>query len=233
MLTVFECALLSEAAYAGNSLRPILSRGFRAYSRRGEGRGFFGRTFFRRSVVVVAFAGTDDLQDAWDDADFVRRIPEDQAGQAAEYFADIIGRIGSSETTFVVTGHSLGGGLAKHVLLQNDAASAAVAFNAPCVGGLESVNRSMGTLLNVNSRGDPVSGLTRAIGKFEIGETLVQEIQPFQRPRLRRIVAAGIGGAGAVAEEVFSQAERQAHQHSIASLRAALAAGELGRRTVP
>lgn len=234
MLTVYECALLSEAAYSGSSQRQILSRGFRAHSQRGEGRGFFGRAFSRRGIVVVAFAGTDDLQDAWDNVEFARRIPEDQATQAEAYFSNIVRRIESGDTIFVVTGHSLGGGLAKHVLLQNDAVDAAVAFNAPCVGGLEGVNRSMGTLLNVNSRGDWVSGVTRAIGKFEIGETLVQEIQPFQRPRLRRLIAGGIGGAGAMAEEALSQAEeRLGHQHSIGALRAALAAGELGRRTVP
>jgi len=91
----------------------------------------------------------------------------------------------------------------------------------------------MGTLLNVNSRGDPVSGLTRAIGKLEIGESIVQEVRPFQPSRLRRVVARGIGGAGALAEEAWSQAERKAHYHSIAALRAALATGALGRRSVP
>lgn len=234
MVSIYELAVLSEAAYSGNSLRPIVARDFRVDSQHGEGRGFFGRTFCRRNVAVVAFAGTDDPQDAWDDVAFRRTIPEDQARQARRYFAEVVGRIGATGTTFVVTGHSLGRGLAKHVLLENEVASAAVAFNAPCVGGLEGVNRSMGSLLNVNSRGDPVSGLTRAIGKFEIGESIVQEVRPFQPSQLRRAVALGIGGAaGASVEEAWSQAERQAHYHSIAELRAALATGALGRRSVP
>jgi len=244
MLTVYDCALLSEAAYSGNSLRPVLSRGFKLKELGWDlGRGFFARAFFRKGLVVVAFAGTDDLEDLLDNREFLRNIPKEQAGQATRYL-NHAHSFASPDDTFVVTGHSLGGGLAKHVFLQdefyrappllaratgheflkNRMPSAAVAFNAPYVGGLDGVKNREGTLLNVNTLGDPVSGITKKLGRSSLGEDVDVNVPP--PTRLGRVIASAVSPM--LGEFVYTKY----HFHSIAPLIAALATSKKGEKTV-
>ena len=219
-LTVYECAVLSEASYVGNCPASPSSYGFLQTGKEGDGIGFHARAFCRDDHLIIAFAGTDDRQDLRDNAAFFRRVfPEAQRRRALSFLQRM-----KQENEFdklALTGHSLGGWLAKYVLLKDQTADAAVAFNAPHVGKLDGVLMSSAILLNVNTHYDLVSRGSRLLGQFPIGETVTQRV-----PWIKRTPVVGLKTLVAAA------AAQAVPQHGIQPLRQALANSKLGKRAV-
>lgn len=98
--------------------------------------GFDGRSYYNATTkeVVIAFGGTGELADYFDDISIVNqggwmKTPFDQMNAAVEYTTNILSQFGSDvKVTF--TGHSLGGFLAQYAYLQIGKGSAVV-FNSP------------------------------------------------------------------------------------------------------
>jgi len=83
-----------------------------------------------------------------------------------------------------VTGHSLGGALAKIVGL--DYSIPCVAFNSPYMGDLRNVlPMTSGIQTSVNTRLDPLSRMTAVAGNLSHGNTIPVDI-PLPRARPRR-----------------------------------------------
>lgn len=102
--------------------------------------------------------------------DEANQVPPHQTPQAEAYLA----RLGS--TPVVVTGHSLGGALAKVVALRH--ALIGVAFNSPFMGNLEGVPPvSSPQIFNINAVGDPLSSATRSVGNLPTGREFQVQVR--------------------------------------------------------
>lgn len=93
------------------------------------------------------------------------QAPPQQSSQALAYVASL------GRNPVVVTGHSLGGALAKVVALRRGLLC--VAFNSPFMGDLRGVPPLSSTLRSINAVGDPLSLATKSVGNLPHG----QEIQ--------------------------------------------------------
>ena len=147
MPTIYDCALLAQDVY--NDAAKSINGHFPVYVPGGEAMmsdHFFGAAYKGPADVgVIAFRGSQEIEDwAYADADIAAgaimktigmegRLPVDQMGNAFGFFGSakkILAKAGCRR--FVVTGHSLGGGLASVVGARIRTSHVrAVTFNAP------------------------------------------------------------------------------------------------------
>lgn len=137
MASVFELAKLSAIAYKSNIVR------FREWTRKEfignySGKGFYAEIFSHsgKNEVVVSYRGTDGGDMDWDDffSDLqigLGKIPY-QYKEAVRAFSMAKELANSGNRKIIVTGHSLGGGLASLVSAKEEAGRfPTVTFNAP------------------------------------------------------------------------------------------------------
>ena len=162
------------------------------------------------------------------------RVPTGQTPQAMRYFEE-------GPRPDFVTGHSLGGALAK--VVSQRTGTRCVAFNSPFMGDLQGVEAtSTMSILSMNTAGDPLSLATQAVGNLPHGPTITLAIPPpegLRVPRRRRVnpwthAARGPLGLGTfVGDHVSSHGEYLValarylgaialHHHSMANLRRAI-----------
>ncbi|MBI3777224.1 MAG: DUF2974 domain-containing protein, partial [Gammaproteobacteria bacterium] len=116
--------------------------------------------------IVVAYRGTDELQDAIPDVQFGSGVKPNQYDNARAFYDAVKQQSGGASIS--LTGHSLGGGLAQLVAASthNDDRVSATAFNAPGVSGsLDNIEGApddgdYSYVHNYNAAFDPVSNLT-------------------------------------------------------------------------
>ncbi|MBK8975485.1 MAG: hypothetical protein IPM29_06135 [Planctomycetes bacterium] len=103
------------------------------------------------------------------------RIPPGQTRLALDYFDR------APTTPSVVTGHSLGGALAKILGQRRNVRT--IAFNSPVMGGLMGiVPQSSRLITSVNTKGDPLSLATAQAGGVPLGEVIEVQIPEFTAP---------------------------------------------------
>ncbi len=160
---------------------------------------------------------------------YANRTPRDQSSRAAGYV--------QQHNPAMVTGHSLGGALAKIVGL--DHSVPCVAFNSPFMGDLRNVApMTSGIQLSVNTLYDPLSRMTALAGNLSHGNTINVKIAlPRQRPRRAPhprilVIERLLGMSGRIvhaARVAYSSARHEAevlnylaevmgHQHSMENL---------------
>lgn len=105
----------------------------------------------------------------------INQVPTIQSNQAVRYFD------ATHPRPVAVTGHSLGGALAKTVA---DARTvAAVGFNSPYMGDMGGVIAHTSLLeTSIDAEGDPLSLLTRSVGNLPHGRVVPVQIIPFSQP---------------------------------------------------
>lgn len=219
MPSVYDCAVICEDVYSAQTDRRATARG---WQRTGptcgsSDNGFFGAMYQKGDSCIVAFRGTEptDLGDLAADAEMgpgSSQVPTGQTSAAMTFMDACINRAG--ERIKIVSGHSLGGALAKVASQRRD--RLAIAFNAPYIGGLSGAVAMTSMLIrNYNANLDPVSRVTSAIGHIEEGQTTVVTVQPPSR-WISAIGATGPGRALAVG------AYTAYHYHSMENLREAI-----------
>jgi hypothetical protein len=177
--------------------------------------GFFAALYRKGGENIVAYRGTEmtDLGDLSADAEMVIRVPQEQSSAALRFMDACMNNTNGHIN--IVTGHSLGGALAK--IISQRRSCLAVAFNAPYVGGLRgSAPRTSMLIRNYNSNLDPVSRMTRGVGNMEEGHTTTITIPP---PPVWQTV---VGSFGLLTRALVEGAAAM-HYHSIVNLRAAIA----------
>lgn len=208
MASILDCVLLSEDVYEDGLTSRVAARGWTRTHTYTCG-GFYACHYSKNGDSIIAYRGTNDLEDVVADANMIPsmgRIPPSQSRAAVQVFDT------SSQCTVndisAVTGHSLGGALAKVVSQQKNVT--AVAFNAPLIGDLNGVApRSSPLIHNFNAINDPVSGITGAMGSLSVGgvhEVIVRP--PVLGEMINSIVGVRIMG--------------HLHYHSIETLRKAI-----------
>jgi hypothetical protein len=199
MTAILTCAHISADVYNDT---PKTVVGYHpvalANAVRWFGDSFFGAAYAGADVGVIAFRGSQELQD-FTDADveiFKSRLPVHQLGNAFGFFLEAekaLSAMGCER--FVITGHSLGGGLAEAVAARiSRVPVSAATFNAPGIVGFTEVgdhgelhmpvlNRS---IVNVRSSADQVS-----LWGYHIGQT-------------RTVEDAGLHGIGPLIEALVT-----------------------------
>lgn len=130
--------------------------------------GFKASTFVKGKKLVVVFQGTNpnELLD-WSTDFFTKMgLKTGQYQDALNYVGTIIEQAGNNYDV-VLTGHSLGGGLATYAALNYG--KAAIVFNAAPMGSemlsdIQNLNDKKSLVRNIDMKGDPVSGLGGQIG---------------------------------------------------------------------
>lgn len=132
MTTINEYALMSEAVYSDT---PTVPGWTTAHFRSGLGTGLQAAVFTKGSTKVVAFKGTTPTQGS----DIVADL-KIGTGMNTSYFwtAEAYVAQFANEAGVVVTGHSLGGGIAQ--IVGNRRRLPFVSFNAPGVALIASRN---------------------------------------------------------------------------------------------
>jgi len=177
MATILDCVLLSEDVYEDSLTLRVAGSGWTRTHAYTCG-GFYACHYSKNGESIVSYRGTNDLDDIVADANMIPRmgrIPPSQSRAAVQVFDTI------SQCTVngvdAVTGHSLGGALAKVVSQQKNVT--AIAFNAPYIGDLGgSAPRSSPLIHNFNATNDPVSGITGALGSLTVGSVHQVFIRP-------------------------------------------------------
>jgi len=133
----------------------------------GSNSSFFGAAYFNGSVGVIAFRGTNPFEAGDLDADkdiALGKFPIDQLGDSFNYCSMVKKElINRSCSRFVVTGHSLGGGLTQLVAARITTWSVTgVTFNAPGMASLSGIIKiprdNFMNVYNYRARDDMVSG---------------------------------------------------------------------------
>lgn len=175
MITAHECALLANDVYnaqreshrVGQWIRVRSMAGVRMQPHGPTGMlktvstGFYG-AYYRNpeNEIVVAFRGTEptDLEDLGADACIgLKVVPRRQADDARSFFDSV--RQANPESRIVLTGHSLGGFLAKVVASQTGAT--AITFNAPGISGMAGIGPHTGQIINLVAIGDKINGVNQ------------------------------------------------------------------------
>ncbi len=186
--TVYELAKLSAIAYRNDV------KHFRTWSRityRGNpsGKGFYSEIYKNphKRQIAVCFRGTDGENQDWNDliADvqiFMGKLPH-QFDSAQQTFHDaqvIARREFGRRHSIILSGHSLGGGLASLVSVKNGVLPT-VTFNAPgmyrsyidsfwsaTVGHINYRQLDTSKMIHIRATGDPISvGTGTHMGKVE------------------------------------------------------------------
>lgn len=106
---------------------------------------------------------------------FTNRVPPWQTDQAIQYFDATPGPVVG------VTGHSLGGALAKAISSQRSVPS--VAFNSPFMGTMKGTGQKFSPLIrNVFTPLDPLTIITRELGNQSQGRVTSRLVEHFPRP---------------------------------------------------
>jgi len=136
MPSILTCALVSDDVYQNRSSGvATFKRAHIPGNQRYISSHFFGAAYSDGPVGIIAFRGSHEIED-WTYADVdiaLNRLPVDQIGNAFGYFGSAsseLARRGCNR--LVVTGHSLGGGLAAVVAARiSRIPVTGVTFNAP------------------------------------------------------------------------------------------------------
>jgi len=110
---------------------------------------------------------------------FANQVPPQQTASANTYINNL------GMTPYCITGHSLGGALAKTVSLNRSIPC--VAFNSPFMGDLRGIPPISSPLVkSINTKGDPLSLATEAAGNLSHGENILVQVRNFpERPPAR------------------------------------------------
>lgn len=117
-----------------------------------DGTGMFYRAWIHgdddpnRKTIAIAFRGTDDLRDWKSNLRPILKPSEDQYSGARAAARQLVREMEKAYEgqllTFIATGHSLGGGLAQHVLYdQPTLFKQAVGFNSSPVAGKDDISK--------------------------------------------------------------------------------------------
>jgi hypothetical protein len=130
--------------------------------------GFKASTFIKGKNLVVVFQGTNpnELVDWTTDIAAKMGLEPGQYKDALDYVGTIIQQAGK-DYDVVLTGHSLGGGLATYAALKYS--KPAIVFNAApmgsgMLGDIQGLSDKTLLVTNVDLMGDPVSGLGGQVG---------------------------------------------------------------------
>lgn len=171
MTTLGDCAVCADAVYRDGHGHPL-----RGAWRGGElvtgGTGFQGRVYRRDGAVIVAYRGTDSMLD--------QLLTWSHLAAKAPPWAQLLpamnlARRGLQEQPhrIVLTGHSLGGALAK--VVATHLGIPAVLFNAPDVAFHLGAKRPW--IKSIAAQGDPVAGLLGSIRTLAVQGLTAQEVR--------------------------------------------------------
>jgi hypothetical protein len=225
MATVLECAKMAADVYnTSNMEAPGWARGA-VYGDHAVGEAFYGATYSRGTEVVISFRGSVERVD-WTGADYEigrGQLPISQLGDALGYM-NAVSRAAATRgiTRLIITGHSLGGGLAQ-LATSIRQATVGVTFNAPGCKGLQGsvhLNACNDDVWNYRTNRDPVSGATGV----PIGRPQVSLPVPATAAEVVLGVVGGIGG------RVLGHLGGSGNEHRMALMFQALgASSEAGR----
>lgn len=226
MATVLDCARISSDVYNASNLEaPGWQRGA-VYQDQAVGEGFFGATYSRGAEVVIAYRGSVERVDWTDaDADIARgALPLGQLADAMSYANSVV-RAATQRgiTRVIITGHSLGGGLAQlSAAIRTNAAG--VSFNAPgcrSLSGPVALNFCNNDVWNYRTMRDPVSLRGVHVGRPPVS-------LPVPTSALEQASAVlGVGG------RVVGYLAGSANEHRMAPMMQALAAnGSVAGRVI-
>lgn len=124
---------LSDFAYDGNLQKgdKVLEDQWEVIEVEGGEKGFRARAFKNRETgeIVIAYAGTNDLQDAIEDIKLYTGAGMKQTKEAKEFYEYVKSKYGGEDIAISFTGHSLGGGLAEYMAVESGRPG--ITFNAP------------------------------------------------------------------------------------------------------
>jgi hypothetical protein len=112
MLSAYDCAVLSEDVYQSTTGDVASKKGWSSKKDFTGHDGFYGALYNKGRQYVVAYRGTNDLKDVKADLNMAIRVPPSQSKHALEFYSKCSN---SFKNITAVTGHSLGGALAKIV----------------------------------------------------------------------------------------------------------------------
>jgi hypothetical protein len=166
MISIYDCAVLAKAVYdtAGTNSGGWSQVGA-DFDRPAS--GFFGRAYKNNAgEMVLAIRGTEPVDlnqlkqlnvrkafaDLIEDVYFpMGALPYNQTTDAFDFHEEY----SEKDKRIVLTGHSLGGALAK--LVASHTGKPAIVFNAPCIRGKGGVGGKWDKITNYNVQGDVVS----------------------------------------------------------------------------
>lgn len=209
---VMDYALLSQAIYdlgrdkykSPDGWEPLLNAKKAAFV--GLESGFKASTYINGKRLAVVFQGTDPDQAVDWTTDFftLKGVKTAQYQEALFYVGKIVEQQSASNYDIVMTGHSLGGGLATYAALYYD--KPAIVFNAAPIGSellndIQNLNERKSRVKNIDMKGDVVSGFGGQSGPIYVLEipasvraqlgaewSAVKEGLPF----IRNFVALGV-----------------------------------------
>ncbi len=173
--TVKDYALISQAVYKFGSVPNYTDKcpvdGMECF-KDIQGSGFQAQVYVALAgkKIVVAFRGTEfDSSSDWmaDVKSFFNMVPA-QYEEAVNFLKQVVDKAKAHDYAIVVTGHSLGGGLAAYAALACE--QRAVVFNAAGLGkGLRkkiiaNLFEMSALVTTIDLRGDPVSSMGNQVG---------------------------------------------------------------------